>query len=630
MKHKLLFVWIGLVSLSMLCAFAQEPAPPPAEQPTQAPAEQPAPVPPIKALTFGVPTPTAPFHHMIMTLNAESLPKGLVTQVEVDGKPLFEKWVNDVQFLNVGKDQPIAAGVGIGTDKTEGQIAGGHDFQVLAPCNWVNGSSHTMRVAIKSESGEERVFEGQASAPEKGGYWNPAWQRFMSFVLKETAGIPREQDPVTVTLGVFADDLANPDKEIRVVTYAPDNPKAQPDGYVVVPAQVISVTEWRDEKIMAVEEHDPETNERVHRYDPTKTVELVFLADLQPHETRVYQVLYGNPAAEPAPLETDLAVTKGEGLARIVKNKFYEFGLSTNSGMVETVKVLGNGEPVLLEHRIETNGAVHWNPGCYSPPTPWVHASDWENPEFEEITGPIVHLDRRYAPLPHMTQAVANVSYSFYAGKPYVLMSTLLDVQEDLFVKALRNMEIVFNHAVLDEFVWQDHEGQIHALPIETAKKHPIHALEIAPDTPWMAFISRKHKVGFANILLAYQNMNRFGAPVSELQPYIYVQNGPWIYWSRGLVYPFGGKNISRMVRVRKGSMYYEKNAWVPFRFAEGDNPFAGIQNLQKQLTNPPEIVEWAPMDDRTPAKWVMPILTMPFNEGVAGAVSGHKEVKNQ
>jgi hypothetical protein len=40
--------------------------------------------------------------------------------------------------------------------------------------------------------------------------------------------------------------------------------------------------------------------------------------------------------------------------------------------------------------------------------------------------------------------------------------------------------------------------------------------------------------------------------------------------------------------------------------------------------------MEWMPTNERAPLSWIMPILTMPFDEGVAGAVSGHKEVKEE
>jgi hypothetical protein len=313
-----------------------------------------------------------------------------------------------------------------------------------------------------------------------------------------------------------------------------------------------------------------------------------------------------------------------------VTNAYYEFGLASNSGAVETVKVLGEGEPILLEHKLETNGAVHWNPGIYTPPTPWVHASDWENPEFAQITGPLMHRVRKYAPLPHMPDVPVHVSYEFYAHKPYVLETSLMEVQKDVYVQAMRNGELVFNHAVLNEFVWKDKLGEIQSLMIEGSRLHPIHALEIPADTEWMAFINREQKVGFAGITLEFENTNRYGDMASEAQPYFYVQNGPWIYWARPIVYPFGGSNFTRMMHVRKGSMSYEKNAWLPFRLADGDQPFAPIQETAERLKHPLHVNEWMPTDPRTPESWVMPILTMPVDEGVAGALSGHKEKKDE
>ncbi len=131
--------------------------------------------------------------------------------------------------------------------------------------------------------------------------------------------------------------------------------------------------------------------------------------------------------------------------------------------------------------------------------------------------------------------------------------------------------------------------------------------------------------MGFANIALSYENTNRYGDPASVAQPYFYIQNGPWIYWSRPMVYPFAGNNMTRLMKVRKGSMYYEKNAWVPFRFADGDNPYADIERLNKQLRAPLKVMEWMATDKRAPEGWIMPILTMPFDEGVAGQVGSQK-----
>ena len=577
-----------------------------------------------KGVTFATPTAEFPYHHLSLTLAKEAIQPGKLVSVEVDGVKN-----RDARCFNTGMAMPEAVENGSVEGETyEGVIEGSRDFQVLVPVNWVNGSKHDVKIVTANEAGEEKTYKAEGTAPATGGYWSAEWPHATSVVLHERAGLLREGEPVTLALGLFADDITKPENEIRVVTYDPTHPKAGADGYVIAPHQITDVHIWRDEVLLNSGEKDAETGEPVHRYDATTSVELVFFADMQPYQDKVYQIVYGNPKAEPVALETALKVTKGEGMSETIENGLYKYFLSENSGAVEQVTILGQGEPVLLEHKLETNGAVHWNPGMYSPPTPWVHASDWETPIYSHITGPLMHRTRRFAPLPHMDSVNVAISYEYFAGQPYAIMESFMDVLKDQYVQALRNGELVFNHAVLNEFVWKDSLGKVQSLLIEGSRKHPIHALEVPAKTPWMAFINREQRVGFAQITLALEAGNRYGQPPSLAQPYFYVQNGPWIYWARPLVYPFGGLNFTRMMPVRAGSFYLERSAWVPFRFAEGDDPFAEIERLQKQLTHPLEVNEWMPTNPRTPLTWVMPILTMPFDEGVAGAVSGHKEVK--
>ncbi len=577
--------------------------------------------PPVsKTLTYGVPTAAFPYHHAALTIAGNDLASGTLEAVEVDGVPN-----RDARFFRCLKHRSAKDTMNDCAEGEffEGKLDSSSDLRVDVPVNWVNGSRHTVTVKVKTDAGESKTYEFLGIAPEAGGYWSADWPYFTSIVLEETAGLARSGEPVHINIGVFADDIKKPEAEIRVVTYDPKDPKAGKDGYVVAPSQIETVSVWRDERLLNAEEKDAETGEVVHRYDATTGIELVFLADVQPNQDKVYQVLYGNQKAVAPVFETDLKLTKGEGMSETVDNTFYSFFLSKNSGSVETIKILGEGDPVLLEHKLETNGAVHWNPDIYSPPTPWVHASDWEKPIYDQIAGPVMFRSRRVSPMPHMDSVDVSVGYEFYAGQPYVLMSSYMEVKKDLFVQAMRNAEIVFNHAVLDEFVWPDRNGKVQSIIVERARKHPKHGLEIPAETPWMALVNRSKGIGFAAVTIDFQNGNRYGQRPSLTQPYFYVQNGPWVYVSRPLVYPFGGSNFTRMMPVRAGAFYVEKTAWIPFRFAKGDNPFKEVKQLQKQLTHPLGVREWMATNMRTPVKWVEPILTMPFDEGVADAVSG-------
>ncbi|MBI2422738.1 MAG: hypothetical protein HYV27_07900 [Candidatus Hydrogenedentes bacterium] len=577
----------------------------------------------VKGLGFAVPNAAFPYHHATLTLAKEDLAPGTITLVEVDGKRNRDArcFSTGYQLTEKAGANPVPEG-----ENYKGEFDGSRDVQITVPVNWTEASEHTVRVTVAHLNGETKTYEQQATASGKGGYPDPASTGFFSLVLKETEGLLRTQEPIRLALAPFADDIGDPERELRVVTYDPTHPAAAADGYIDAPFQILGVKEWRNKKMLEHEERDAETGERVHRYDPTTTVELVFFADALPYQEKVYLVLYGNGAATPRTSASTMTVTPGTGLSETISTDTWSVLTAANSGALEQITLKGGDGPVLLEHKLETNGAVHWNPGIYSPPTPWVHASDWENPVAKSISGPLMHHTSRYAPLPHMTNVTAHVAYTFYSSQPYILFSSLMEVQEDIFVAALRNIEIVLNHAALNEFIWMDHLGKVNSMPIDGSREHPVHALDIPPDTPWMAFINRKTRVGFANILLDYVNTNRYGDLSSEAQPYIYVQNGPWIYWSRGLVYPFAGNNMTRLMPVRKGSTYYEKNAWLPFRFAEGNNPFAPIEESAARLNRPLLVHEWMPTNDRAPEKWIMPILTMPFDEGVAGAVSAFKK----
>ncbi len=598
-----------------------------------APAEREA----VKSLSFATPTAHDPYHHAVLVLAKEAIEPGTVTRVEVDGVRN-----RDARFFNEGPRDPQATGESLEGETYTKQVDGSRDFRVLVPVDWTNGSQHTVSVTLAPTNGEPRTFSKRAKAPDKGGYWSVEWPHSHSLVVTESAGVRRDGEPVTVAIALFADEIGDPKSDLRVVTYDPTHPKAGPDGYVVAPHQLLEVSTWDEPTILGMEEKDAETGEMVHRFHPTTTVELVFLADVQAYESRVYQVVYGNKNATPPQTESSLRVQQGEGLAQTIENGLYRCVTTPGSGAVDTFEILGGESPILLEHHVETNGAIHWNPEFYSPPSPWVHASDWgtvaidvktgehrqyPSPNFKQYSGPVLHRTERYAPLPEQEHALVSITYEFYPNQPYIMMSSYEEISGDHFVQALRNNELVFNKEVFNEFVWLDPQGIVQSLDLETSRKHPVHAVEIPAETPWMAFINRDKKVGFASLNLAFEVGNRYAKLPSEAQPYIYVQNGPWYYFSRPIVYPFGGKNQTRMMPVRDGSFYYEKAAWLPFRFPEGGNPFSEIESLQKKLSKPLEVVEWQRTNARTPEKWVMPILTQPFDEGVEGAVSAQKEV---
>ena len=557
-------------------------------------------------MSFGYPSPSFAHYFLSYTFSHD-----LFDAFTVDKIAINDVEVRDFQISDDGESA------------YDLKLTGKNDMRVTARCNWEPDNEYHLKIDGTTENKTPVVLKATGHSGNSAGYWNKDWPYYASVVITENAGVRRVNEPVHLFLGLFADRITDPGCEIRVVEY---DPYYQGEGapYREIPCQVYNVSTWDDKNLIEHIERDAETGKQVLRYSATVNLEVAFLADVYPYSSKVYLIFYGNPKA-PEPKYASKLKVSGEGLGQTVENDFYRIVLDEKSGQLFSVFVK-QGLDIMLEHKLETNGAVHWNPGSYSPPHAWVHASDWENPEMEQITGPIFHQTRRYAPLPHLPHMPTMVTYTFYADQPYVLVSTMLEVTEDCHVKALRNGEIVFNHEVLDEFVYKSPRGNVKSMPIEGSRPHPGHAIHVPADTPWLGFVSREKKIGFAGILLDYTNANKFGGFPRAEQPYIYVANGPWIYWSRALVYSFGSNNPSRMMEVKKGGIYYDKTAYLPFKLGDTQaEAFTMVESYAKPLNAPLNVEVVMDTDPRNSKEWIVPILVEPFDEGVKGAIGGHK-----
>jgi hypothetical protein len=550
-------------------------------------------------LRFGLPSPDFPYYHLTHTFEKEKFGPFRITEVQINGEE-----VRDFQITDDGESA------------WDNKVTGETTLVVTARCDWVQDQEYTLEVTGVDDQGIHTILTARGRVDGGLGYWNRDWKYYATVVLDETAGLRREQEPIHIKMALYADRMTDPKREIRVVEVKEDG------GYGEVPCQVYHTATWNQEDRIRKEELDPDTGIRIVRYLPTTTLEVAFFADVGVYEKKVYLVFYGNPEAPAPSFPTDLSVS-GPHIGQSIENDLYRFDLDESSGAFFTL-FLKQGKGVVLEHKLETNGAIHWNPGVYSPPHAWVHASDWESPGFEQVSGPIFHMTKRYASLPHMDQVWVMITYVFYAGKPYVITTSLTEVMEELYVKTIRNGEIVFNHEELNEFVYASSGGGVKGFMIKGSRPHPGHAVRVPYDVPWLAFINREKGIGFCGITLDVTNTNRYGGLSDAEQPYFYVANGPWIYWSRALNYAFGSNNPSRMIRAKKGSIYYEKTAYMPFVFKGTDSDaFQGVEDLAARLKHPLRVRYHLDTDLRNNKNWVVPILVEPFDEGVEGAVGG-------
>ena len=500
------------------------------------------------------------------------------------------------------------------------KLEGAGPYEIMVRYTWETEKVYEVRVYFMSKSGEKEICTAEpVKSPAKKGYWNSEWKNYLALRIAEENGEKRTHFPVHATVSVLSNYFSSSD-EIRVVK----TEKAGKDvSYAEIPCQVYDVVKWADEKLLSAEEKDEQTGKLITRYNPTTTFSLTFQVDLKPYEKATFLVFYNNPKAKKPSYETDLSVS-GEGLAKTIENSFYKVVLQEKSGMVHEVYEKSTG--IKMEHKLETNGSIHWNPDVYSPPHAWSHCSDWENPSFTEVVGPVFYSLRRDATLPHVKDAQVSTTYYFYANTPYILIESAMEIRKDLFVKALRNAEVVFNKEVFTEAAYKKMRGDVELIDFTNTKMHPEHVAILRPDTPWVCFFDQGKGVGFASLFLELTTGNIRGGQASTQQPYIYIQHGPWYYLSRAFVYSFGSNNQTRMLPVKEGSFYYEKNAWIPFAF-KGKKGYARyLDTYYEMMKYPLKIEEVIETFAESPEGWLVPILTEPFEEGVEQAIGGKKK----
>ncbi len=563
----------------------------------------------LKGQEFGYPArEAAPWYYVSVDFNSgnEVGPGSwAVRRVSVNGKR-----VRDFILLQNGRED---------FDRV---LSGGEPFRLIARCSWRPEQEYRIEVSLEhTESGEKRDLAVSNTAPAGEGYWDPAWKNYLTLEVAELYGHERSNYPIHATVGVLAPYFHSPD-EIRVVKLERHNTVV---SHREIPCQVYDVVRWADPELLKAEETDAESGQRVTRYHPTVTLSLAFAAELRPFESALYLVFYNHASALAPAYASALRVT-GENLGKTVENDFYRIELDPASGMILKIQEKESG--ILMEHKLETNGAIHWNPGAYAPPHAWTHCSDWKDPEFTEESGPVFYSLKRTAPLPHLDDIRVSIHYYFYAGSPVILMESTMQVMEDLYVKALRNGEVVFNKEVFDHVAYTGSglQGMTSIDFGEGTRMHPEHVVTLPPDTPWVTFYGQSDRVAFASLFLEDAASSLSGRPAARQQPYIYVQHGPWYYMSKAYVYSFGSNNQTRMLPVHRGNWYYEKVGWIPFTYDAPDDISAVLNRYYRAYKYPVNVREHIETYPESPDGWLVPILTEPFDEGVKGAIGVKKK----
>ena len=551
----------------------------------------------IKKLELGYPVPAIPFYHFLAEVE---LPQASIIEVEtaVNGKWLrFNDLHKEHEITDM--DRPALShrppsGYGLSLDGTLYK-----NPHIVGWVKWEPGKEYEITIKVRMKKAVHRSKDDvfltatkKVKAPTGATVFDKAWKNYKAIVLTETAGIDRQEEPVEVLLSFYPDEAQQLKRDVRVVA-------VDPETYALteVPSQVYDIM-----KYMKKDSLDPDKNGKPTRqipyWMPTVTARVSFLAEVPARKSKVFLVYYNNENAMAKMYETDLRV-QGEAPGLRIDNDKMTVVLHPNSGHLDQI-TLKKKPDAPLYHRMETNGAIHWNPGIYVPPRPWTHTADWKPPEHVEwMAGPVMALAGMWGPLREIPEVDASVRYKFYPNMPYFISSTTMRINKRVDCIALRNGEIVFKRELMTHAAWYD--AITDSVIVYNVTDMPDLAdLLLQDDVPWITFYNEKTGVGFCGIQLNYSNAGLENRP-RLLNPYMYITAGPWIYWARALSLSFLASNMQQVIPALKGNFFSEKWAYLIYETKKGDKPYEPIFYWEKRLKNPLRIRLVEEVDERVP-----------------------------
>lgn len=548
----------------------------------------------ITKIELGYPYPLIPYYHFKAKIE---LPESSIMEVEaaVDGKVLRSVDIRrDNELGDVNRPpqtERSPSGFGLSLDGTNYS-----EFTIIGWVKWQPGQEYDIHIAVRMKksvqpSNDDVIISTtkKVVAPQGATTFDTGWSNYKSVVLSETAGIDRKNEPVEVLLAFYPDEAEQPARDIRVVSVDTETHEIR---------EVISqVTDVRD--FLKEDDLEPDIDGNPSRdvplWFPTVTVRVAFLADVPAKTSRVFLVYYNNAKALVEPYYTDLRV-QGDAPGLQISNSIYSIALHTGSGHLDQISLKSKPE-FPLYHRMETNGAVHWNPDIYVPPSAWTHSADWKKPNMNIVIGPVITKTEFWDNLRGVPEVDASVRYEFYPGVPYFISATCTRINETVQALALRNAEMVFKRELITHAAWYDVvRDKIVVYDVNSVPD--LTDLKMEADVPWIVLYNQEQGIAFAGIQLGYDNSGIESAP-RLLNPYFYVTTGPWVYWARGLSHPFLSANMQQVVPVLKGNIFSEKWAFMIYHMDNPSQPFAPVIKWKEQLTQPLRIQLVEEVDDR-------------------------------
>jgi hypothetical protein len=548
----------------------------------------------VAEITFVTPTVEYPFYEIVVPMGDWTEGKNAsVTGVKINGR--------ECESYNVFVDGFAHVNSGWITNRKDTAP----NVVLAARAPWHNGESVMVQIEVGSVTKEyEATAPGQGGAPL-------GWRRYQSFVAREKAGLDRENEPVEISITVRAENCGDLETELRLFQLDSESGEWSP-----CPFQTFNAKEYPGTP--------PGSDIDNYLQHPSKSVEVVFPASVSANGSEVYCVFYDNPEAEALdPPETDLMVS-GPSLGATVENWFFTTSLSAKNGQIasfdlkpenwaDAIPLGSDKQEVTKGKRTEsswkgrevprlTNSysyAVHWNPDSFSDNGLWGHTFSWDPPEETIVAarGPLMFRIANTGRMPGYTPQVwTSVTYTFYAGVPYALATTMMEVRDPLNASAIRNGEIVMDSHLMTHFVWEEKTGGLETVPtVHGPTWQDEWVYRVDHDVPWIAMTNELDHYGVGTAITESFAYNpKSGRPTIHRPAfYLYYHHFwhlPLTYFTRAWVYPFSDYQRGPILQVDPGSTYIDRMAFLPFPLYEGEDRYEEIQEVSKKLLNPLEI----------------------------------------
>ncbi len=372
-----------------------------------------------------------------------------------------------------------------------------------------------------------------AQLRESTGPWKAAdWKLYVTYEVRETAGIARQQEPVEVSIRL-------PWRNVRVVRWDKE------------PEEVISqVLEARPD-------------------GAAFQMRILFLATVPARSMVRYRIYWGNREAPEPSYQTPLKVSGESRVGWIVENEHYVADASQrtvqerteDSGQVRALTLKFAGVTLLRS----TGPRMHWAPNFQrAGARSYTGIARWEPvQQIERAKGPLVCETRRAGSHAEYPEIALRAEYRFFAFLPYFLFRSEISVVKPIELFLLRNDEMTMD-GFFTHVAWPVGKGDVQAVTF--AEREKILEREPIPaDAPWVCFFHPEKGYGFGSVRLQFDTRNSNGAPSPLARPYTRISDGEGggKYWNRRLIH-------EQNTTVPAGSRYFEENAYVVFHLRPG------------------------------------------------------------